>query len=95
MKCARQSTFTLLTDVVIMLLRHHHQQNHISDIYFPQERRKNGGALKKLPKKIHAKNICEINSLKFAEKKQRKTSSIRKIKSIRKSIYFSCIYYFE
>ena len=60
------------TDVVIMLLHHHHHQNQISDICFPQERGKNGGALKKLPKKLHAKNICEINSLQFAGKKTKK-----------------------
>ena len=44
------------TDIEVMLLYHH--QNRILDTYFFQERGKNTGALKKLSKKLHAKNIC-------------------------------------
>ena len=44
------------TDITVMLL--YNYQNQISDIYFLQERGKNSRALKKLSKKLHAKNIC-------------------------------------
>ena len=68
----------------------HHHQNQISDISFPQEREKKTGALKKLSKKFHAKNICEINSLKFTKLNFNEKNLPRFTKlSLRKSIYSS------
>ena len=58
------------TDDVIMLLYHLlcHHQNKISDICFPWEwGKQNAAALKKLSKKLIAKNICKIISLTFAK----------------------------
>ena len=67
----------------------YHHQNQISDISFPQEREKKR-ALKKLSKKFHAKNICEINSLKFTKLNFNKKKLPRFTKlSLRKSIYSS------
>ena len=43
---------------LIVEIKLYHYQNQISDIYFLQERGENVGTLKKLPEKLHAKNIC-------------------------------------